>query len=389
MAETRNTKQRREKAEELVIKRRRKAVIIILVEVIFCLLLAITAYGVSIVSSYQTEELDPSVYKETMNYGKGGTKTIEVTDESGNTTYETVAIPDDFYSKGFRNFLVLGVDAQEYNTDVIIIASLNNATGEVRLASVLRDTLMKMEEGTRAYGYDKANAQYSYGISETVSMINRNLGLDISDYLVVNWFGVATCINQLGGIEMTIPHEFVLSEFNGYLTEVNNTTGIWAPQLEAPGTYKMTGTQVVSFCRIRHYSAWNDFGRTANQREAIEKIFNKVKDLIKAGDFTTVLHVVQTALGNVKTNMRMPDIMSMALQMGDYSIGANYQFPKTLAPNSSLANAKFHISDCLMADNFEQEVRDLHAFLFDDPSYEPSAFVKNISAEMYRARMGQ
>ncbi|MBR4768734.1 MAG: LCP family protein [Lachnospiraceae bacterium] len=377
------------KNDEAMIRRRRRIVLLILGETILCLMLGIVAYGVRVLSSYRTEELDPDVFIETMNYNNPRNRTVEVTDEHGNTTYETVDIPVDTEFKGYRNILVLGVDAEEYNTDVIIIVSINNETGEIRLVSVLRDTLMKMEEGTRKYGYDKANSQYYYGISETISMINRNLGLDIKEYMVVNWFGVATCINQIGGIEMTIPNDFVLSEFNGYLTAVNDVTGIWAPQLPAPGTYLMTGTQVVAFCRIRHYSAWNDFGRTANQREAIRKIFEKVKGMIKEGQIGAVLQVAQTGLGNVKTNMRLPDIMYLAADMGRYSFGETQQFPLKFAANTALANAKYHISDCLMAEDFEGEVRNLHAFLFDDPGYEPSATVKAISREMYNARMGR
>ena len=33
---------------------------------------------------------------------------------------------------------------------------------------------------------------------------------------------------------------------------VNEVTGIWAPQLTSPGTYHMTGTQAVAYCRIRY-----------------------------------------------------------------------------------------------------------------------------------------
>ena len=394
MEETRNgktpLKNKKNKQEELINKRRRKAVIIIMVEVILCLILGIGAYGVNILASYQQEDLNPDVYVETVDYNRPSevVRTIEVTDDAGNKTYETVVLPTELNSKGYRNILVLGVDKEEENSDVMIIVSINNTTHDIKMVSILRDTLLKLEEGTSKYGYNKANSQYYSSISDTVSMINRNLGLDITEYAVVNWYGVATCINQLGGIEMTIPNEFVLSEFNGYLTDVNETTGIWAPQLSAPGTYTMSGTQVVAFCRIRHYYAWADFGRTANQREAIQKIFDKVKQKIAAGEINTILNVVQTGLGNVKTNLRLPDIMFLAMNATKYKMADSQQFPQKLASDVSLADEKYHISDCLMANDFAQEVKDLHAFLFDDDYYEPSTFVKNISYEMWKARTG-
>ena len=82
----------------------------------------------------------------------------------------------------------------------MIIVSINNDTGEVRLASVMRDLILRMEEGSNM-PYNKANAQYAQsGLSDTVSMINRNFGLDIGEYVTINWYSVATVIDQMGGV---------------------------------------------------------------------------------------------------------------------------------------------------------------------------------------------
>ena len=84
-----------------------------------------------------------------------------------------------------------------------------------------------------------------------VSMLNRNLGLAIDEYVLVNWYSVAVCINQMGGVTLNIPDQTFLTYFNSYLDFTNRATGIWAPELYAPGTYLMTGTQAVAYCRIR------------------------------------------------------------------------------------------------------------------------------------------
>ncbi len=404
------SKRELERREELKLSRRRKSVLIVMSEVALCLILAITCYGMSVLNSYAYEELNPSIYKETppMEAEKERqtvvpqTSVVEHTNASGEViATETVEVPQEIRSgSGYRNILVLGTDARSQysfddsngiNTDVMIIVSINNETGDIKMVSILRDTIMKMEEGTGALAYDKANAQFSIsGISDTVSMINRNLGLDIDEYVIVNWYGVAMAVNQLGGIELTIPNEKILTYFNSYLDFTNQATGLWAPELHAPGTYVMTGTQVVAFCRIR-YGGYNDQGRTDNQREAIGKIFERAKLLLSQGQINTLLDVAQTALGNVKTNLKLSEVLYMATELSSYNMAGSTSFPQSYTTATYVGSYmdKYGIQDPLVANDFEGEVRQLHAFLFNDNNYQCSDFVKNISYQMMLDRTGQ
>lgn len=388
------SERRERKKEEQKMKKRRRNVIIVMVEAILCMVLCITCYGVSILNSYNYEELDPSVYKETTTQSHKKptkvTQVVEVTNEEKEvigTSVEEIEV--DTNLTGYRNILVVGLDARSQfsfddgvQSDVMIIVSINNATGDIKMVSILRDCILRQESGK---AYDKANAQFcTSGISDTVSMVNRNLGLDIDEYVIVNWFGVATCINQLGGVEITIPNSTILSYFNAYLTTVNENTGIWAPQLSAPGTYNMSGTQAVAFCRIR-YGGYNDTGRTANQREVIEKMLAKAKGMAASGDLTGVLNVAQTGLSNVRTNLTLPEILYTAAEVGDYNIAGSAQFPINYKSGQYLGNypGKYAVLDPLVATDFVQEVKMLHQFLFDDDYYEPSQFVHEVSYQMY------
>ncbi|MBR0086781.1 MAG: LCP family protein [Lachnospiraceae bacterium] len=401
------------------VKKRRRAVIFVMCEMVVCLLLSITCYGVKLLSSYEYEELDPSIYRETTTRRAPAATTTaapssettgdtdpadleEQTEESRQTvSVQEVTLPDEPSRSGYRNILVVGLDKGENgnrygfddpgrNADVMIIVSINNDTGEVRLASVMRDLILRMEEGSNM-PYNKANAQYAQsGLSDTVSMINRNFGLDIGEYVTINWYSVATVIDQMGGVDLNIPNEQFLRYFNGYLTEVNEVTGIWAPQLTSPGTYHMTGTQAVAYCRIR-YVGVNDDGRTENQRIVIQQLFEKAKQLAKAGDIATLLTVGKTALSNVKTNLNPADIIRMIAEVGNYSIGGSEKLPVNGVSGKYLGSyySRYQILDPVVAVNFEQEVRDLHTFLFNDPTYETSDFVKNISYQMTLDRTGK
>ena len=408
------TEQEKTDRAALRMQRRRRNVLLVMGEIVLLLLLSITCYGMTLLNSYAYEELDPTIYKETsaMEVSKDTSKVTVAPDPEGSTEVHTnesgeVILPaetdlpqETVNGSGYRNILVLGTDARSQyvmdsgngiNTDVMIIVSINNATGDIKLVSIYRDTIMRLEDGSGALRYNKANNQYAVsGISDTVSMVNRNLGLDIDEYIIVNWYGVAMVVNQLGGIEMTIPNETILFWFNNYLDFTNRATGLWAPELPAPGTYTMSGSQVVAFCRIR-YGGYNDTGRTEHQREAIQKILERAKQLLYEGQISILLDVAQTALGNVRTNLKLSEILLTVMKLSEFRVAGTCGFPQSYTTAQYVGNypRKYGVEYALVANNFEEEVRQLHAFLFDDPNYQCSDFVKNVSYEMYMDRTGQ
>lgn len=396
---SRNEQEKTKQMDEKTIKRMRRGILLLLTELALCLFLgSVAVIAARTVNAVTNEELGEDLFVATRK--PGTQKTVQdVTNEAGEVIgRQEIEIPMENDDSDYRNILVIGVDQRPQfsfdengtNTDVMIIASINNKTGEIKLVSVYRDTIMKLEERSSIGAYSKANSQYYSGITDTVSMMNRNLDLDIREYVIVNWYGVAVCVNQLGGIEMTIKDEHQLSWFNGYLTAVNNATGIWAPQLSAPGTYLMSGTQVVAYCRIR-YGGLNDTGRTSNQREAINKMLEKAKGILKSGDVSKILEIAETALGNVKTNLKLPEIIYLATYLDNYQIVGSRGFPVNYTSDENVGNyrAKYGIDWPIVANDFAAEVKDLHLFLFNETDYVPSDFIKQISYQMYLDRTGQ
>jgi len=402
--ETSSRKERLKAArQEKLMNRRRRNVLIVMIEVVLALLLGITCYGVTVLNSYRYEELEEDIFMDTSESAYRETRmvtsVVEVTKENGETETSVVEVPIETEMSGYRNVLILGVDARDMNfevtdginADVIMIASINNDTGEVKLVSILRDTIMRHEDGGRKT-YAKANEQIYAGISDMVSMINRNLGLAINEYMLVNWYGVAACINEMGGVELTIPDTTMLTYVNSYLDFTNRATGLWAPEFTAPGTYNMVGTQAVAYCRVR-YGGINDMGRAAHQREVIEKLVIKAKDLAKGGQVNVLINTAKIGLSNVRTNIKMPDVLWMLTQIDKYNMAGQMQFPSdgNFTTGHVLGSylGKYGIYDPLVANDFQQEVRNLHEFLYPGQDYEPSDFIKNISYQMQLDRMGQ
>lgn len=161
---------------------------------------------------------------------------------------------------------LFGIDSRDMtemdssNSDVIILASVNNSTGEIKLASVYRDTCLK----TGKNRYKKVNEAYGIGgPKKAIEVLNENLDLQIDDYVAVNWAAVATAINMLGGVDIEITdREF--KYINAYITETVNSTGIPSVHLESAGPNHLDGVQAVAYSRIRYSD--NDFKRTERQR---------------------------------------------------------------------------------------------------------------------------
>ena len=114
--------------------------------------------------------------------------------------------------RGYRNIAVFGVDSRDSSvgkgnrSDVIIICSIDQSNGEIKLVSVYRDTYLDVGKNS----FQKATHAYSYGgPARAVKMLNDSLDLNITDYITFNWKAVATAINILGGVDIDItPAEF-------------------------------------------------------------------------------------------------------------------------------------------------------------------------------------
>ena len=85
----------------------------------------------------------------------------------------------------------------------MIIVSINNDTGSIRMASVYRDTYLKLIGDSKGEVFRKANAAYARGGAvEAISTLNTNLDLNITDYVIVNFAGLSEIVDIFGGVDI-------------------------------------------------------------------------------------------------------------------------------------------------------------------------------------------
>lgn len=275
---------------------------------------------------------------------------------------------------GFRTIAIFGVDSRDgnvnkgTNADVIMICNINRDTGEIRLASVYRDTYLNINEGTT---YNKINAAYANGgASQALAALNKNLDLDISEYVTFNWKSVADGINMLGGVDIDITKaEF--KYINGFITETVQKSGVPSVHLKSAGLNHLDGVQAVAYARLRKMDT--DFQRTERQRLVIQKSFEKAKK----ADLGLLNRILLMEVEQVGTNLTFSDFTELLLDIGKYHIGETDGFPFT---RGDMKMGKK--GDCVIPQTLITNVGELHKFLFAKENYEPSDMVKKISAKI-------
>ena len=275
---------------------------------------------------------------------------------------------------GYLNVALFGLDSREGDlgkdnrSDTMMIASLNKATGEVKLVSVYRDTLLKLDDGS----YNKANAAYAFGGPEgAISMINRNMDMDISKYVTVNFNALVDVIDALGGFDMTLTHDEVV-HMNNYCVETSEVTGKDYEKIEPEeeGTYHLNGVQVVSYARIR-YTGGGDFERTSRQRRVLALIAEKAQ----SASFSTLNKIIDKVFPQVSTNFTITEMIAYAKDIAKYKLGDSMGFPD----NNSFDMLDV-VGSVVIPETLTSNVEDVHKFLFGDDGYTISSNVTDIEA---------
>jgi len=278
---------------------------------------------------------------------------------------------------GYKTYVLFGIDTRgegsQYsaqNSDTMIIVSVNNDTKEVRMVSVYRDTLLNVGDDT----YTKANAAYALGGPEqAITMLNTNLDLDISDYATADFSALVEVIDDLGGLDIPLSYAEI-EHMNNYCVETSKLTGKDYTPIEKPepkpedqeaivGTYHLNGVQATSYCRIR-YTASLDMGRTERQRRVLGMLFDKAK----IAGLSSIFKIMDDVFPMVTTSLSKQDILGLIPTLIGYKFTDSTGFPQKF----KFSNIKGSI---IVPTDLENNVVELHKFLYDDQDYTPSSEV--------------
>ena len=199
-------------------------------------------------------------------------------------------------SENVINFLLIGLDASNSNSDAIIIASLNKEQKKIYLTSVFRDSYTYMNT---AFGdkYAKINACYANGGPEKlIETIENDFKIKIDHYVSVNFDSFSSIVDTLGGVKLNVQQyeaQAVMQEIKG---ECPYGEGVI-----------LNGKQALAFCRIRHCDSDADVSRTRRQRQFINALIDEAKNI----SISQITPLLNTVIKYIKTDCSVSEIISL------------------------------------------------------------------------------
>lgn len=268
---------------------------------------------------------------------------------------ESIEVSQEVQEKlsGYRNIVLFGLDSSEFEgrSDCIIIFSLNQETNDVKMASIYRDTYVQIP----GYGYSKINHAYAYGgAGLAMSTINRNLDLDVTEFVTINFEVVKDVVDYLGGVEI----------------EVTDAEATQIPGIAKGGTYTLNGSQALAYGRIRKIDT--DYKRTERMRTVIDKVFTKVKNM----SLMEMNKFVDKVLPEVQTNVKKSDVTSLLAKVPSINIKESIGWPYEVQ-GKTIGGVWYGVPRTL-----QSSVQKLHQELFNETDYQTTETVNSISSEI-------
>lgn len=340
-------KNKKKVSKKLMKQRRRRRRILYIVEFIFLLILIPLAFLYMKIGQIPTYDMDKSAIEK--------------------NEY------DDGNMKNYTNIALFGVDSranelkEKTRTDCIIIASINNKTKDVKLASIYRDTFVYIAD----HGYTKINHAYAYGGPElALSTMNKNFDLNITDFVTVNFSVLTNVIDLLGGVDIEITED-ELDYVNAYAKDVAKINGTTTKKIPSTGLQTLTGIQATGYCRVR-YTSGGDFTRSQRQRTVMNQIVKKAK----SSNPITLYKVLDEVLPQIYTSLDTNTLVKLASGVLSYNITEDFGFPFEKS-TPTINNASV-----VTAETLSSNVSALHEKLFGTVGYTPSSTVDYRSNEI-------
>lgn len=254
--------------------------------------------------------------------------------------------------KNVTNILLIGSDSRNTGergrSDAMLLLSINRKQKTIILTSLLRDIYIDIPGKTA----NRLNAAYAYGGAELLmKTIEENFRIKVDGYVSVNFLSFLEVIDIIGGVRVNITEE-ELPVLNAHIRSLNKILNedLNKDLIALPGKILLNGKQTLSYSRIR--SLGTDFARTARQRNVLEQIFEKFKNL----GLKEIITILNKVIPKVKTDLKKTEIIAHIINMPEY-IG--YEFKQWRIPiDGSYRNATIDEKSVLVID-FEKNIKEI------------------------------
>lgn len=208
---------------------------------------------------------------------------------------------------GVTNIALFGVDTrpdEPMRSDCMMVMTVDAGTGKVKLSSLMRDSRVALD----GHGEEKLCHAYSYdGPKGAIRAINQNFGLNITDYVEVNFIQMANLIGEIGGVDVDVS-EKERKEANKFIREYYESFDMEPELIGEAGFQHLNGVQAMTFARIRKGGTGDDWGRVERQSIVLEAMFDAVQDK----SMTELVAMMPRLLPYVTTSFKKTEMIALA-----------------------------------------------------------------------------
>lgn len=238
-------------------------------------------------------------------------------------------ISTDMYEDSM-NLLVLGVDSLDTRpgspplTDTILLISVIPSKSEINLLSLPRD-LWSDPYQTRV------NALYFYGLERypdqpekfTTEVLEELLDIKIHHTVVVSLESVQNIVNEIGGVDITIPQGFTDTQFprsDVDVTKVSDPKMLYETVTFEAGEQTLNADQALKYMRSRHSSddLGTDISRSQRQQTILKSIGEKITSNEIAGNPKKLGNLFYLYQSNFSQYISLPEIIGALKFIGEF-----------------------------------------------------------------------
>ncbi|HEL2070728.1 TPA: LCP family protein [Streptococcus suis] len=208
---------------------------------------------------------------------------------------QTVETATEQVSGDSFNIYISGIDAHGpistvSRSDVNIIMTVNRATHKILLTTTPRDSYVAIADGGQNQ-YDKLTHAGIYGVNASVHTLENLYGIDISNYIRLNFTSFLQLIDLVGGIDVENTQEFTSGGYNFPV-----------------GTVHLDAEQALIFVRERYSLANGDNDRGQNQEKVIAALIKKLSSPDNLANYQAILTGLE---GSIQTDLSLETIMGL------------------------------------------------------------------------------
>jgi len=195
------------------------------------------------------------------------------------------------------NIYISGIDAYGpistvSRSDVNIIMTVNRATHKILLTTTPRDSYVAIADGGQNQ-YDKLTHAGIYGVNASVHTLENLYGIDISNYVRLNFISFLQLIDLVGGIDVYNDQEFTSLHGNYHFPV---------------GQVHLNSDQALGFVRERYSLTGGDNDRGKNQEKVIAALIKKMSTPENLKNYQAILSGLE---GSIQTDLSLETIMSL------------------------------------------------------------------------------